>query len=122
MKIFINPGHGGDDPGACGNGLREADVALKIGKRVEDYLRAVGYDVKLFQFDGLEGICFDANNWNADLFVSIHCNAATGTAKGTEPIVRAETKAHGLRIVFRRNLLNRCPLSTEALRCPISTC
>ena len=33
MKIFINPGHGGNDPGACGNGLREADVALNIGKR-----------------------------------------------------------------------------------------
>ena len=49
MKIFINPGHGGNDPGACGNGLREADVVLKIGRRVEGYLRAVGFDVKLFQ-------------------------------------------------------------------------
>ena len=82
MKIFINPGHGGDDPGACGNGLREADVALNIGKRVENYLRAVGYDVKLFQFDGLQEICADCNAWGADLFVSIHCNAGGGT--GTE--------------------------------------
>lgn len=84
MKIFINPGHGGSDPGACGCGLEEADVALKIGKRVENYLKAVGYDVKVFQYDGLGEICNAANDWRADLFVSIHCNAATGTARGTE--------------------------------------
>ena len=88
MKIFINPGHSvnvGEDPGACGNGLREADVALKIGRRVENYLRAVGYEVKVFQYDGLGEICADANSWNADLFVSIHCNAAANElAHGTE--------------------------------------
>ena len=84
MKIFINPGHGGSDCGAVGNGLKERDVALKIGKRVESYLQAVGYDVKLFQYDGLQEICDAANAYGADLFVSIHCNAATGTARGTE--------------------------------------
>ena len=47
MKIFINPEHGGSDCGACGNGLIERDVALKIGKRVENYLQAVGYDVMI---------------------------------------------------------------------------
>ena len=82
MKIFINAGHGGSDPGACGNGLREADVALNIGKLVDKYLKAVGYDTKLFQFDGLQEICDAANDFNADLFVSIHCNAGGGT--GTE--------------------------------------
>lgn len=83
-KIMVNPGHGGNDPGACGNGLREADVALNIGKRVDNYLRAVGYDVKLFQFDGLQEICDAANAWQADLFVSIHCNSFNGHAQGTE--------------------------------------
>ena len=39
MKIFINPGHDPQlDPDTCGNGLREADVFLKIGQRVENYL------------------------------------------------------------------------------------
>lgn len=86
MKIFINPGHDPQlDPGACANGLHEADVALKIGRRVENYLRAVGYEVKLFQYDGLHEICADANAWGADLFVSIHCNAADNlAAHGTE--------------------------------------
>lgn len=84
MKIFLNPGHGGNDPGACGNGLKERDVVLKIGRRVEAYLRAVGYDVKLFQYDGLGEICDDANAFKADLFVSIHCNSFNGKARGTE--------------------------------------
>ncbi len=63
MKIFINPGHGGADTGACGHGLVERDVALNIGRRVESYLRIVGYDVLLFRFDGLQHICDKANNW-----------------------------------------------------------
>ena len=88
MKIFINPGHSvnvGEDHGACYNGLREADICLNIGRRVENYLRAVGCEVKLFQYDGLHEICADANAWNADLFVSIHCNAAENpNAHGTE--------------------------------------
>lgn len=86
MKIFINPGHGGDDCGAVGNGLIERDVALFIGQRVKTYLQAVGYDTKLFQYDGLQAICDEANNWHADLFVSIHCNAFNGKASGTETI------------------------------------
>lgn len=84
-KIFINPGHCvGIDSGACGNGLKEAEVVLNVGKLVEKYLQAVGLVTKVFQYDGLEGICYDSDSWGADLFLSIHCNAATGTAKGTE--------------------------------------
>ena len=112
MKIFINPGHDPNiDPGACANGLREADVVLKIGKRVEGYLRAVGYDAKLFQYDGLGEICFDANAWKADLFVSIHCNAATGSAKGTETFssgVLEQLKAKAGKSIHL-NCAYRCP-------------
>ena len=90
MKIFINPGHCPNaDSGAVGNGLRECDVALNIGRRVEEYLRAVGYDVKLFQYDGLAAICYDANSWGADYFISIHCNAGGG--QGTETFYYSET-------------------------------
>lgn len=86
MKIFINPGHGGSDPGACGNGLREADVTFDIARHVEGYLLAVGYDAKVFQLGGVDGdleqICNESNAWGSDIFVSIHCNAGGGT--GTE--------------------------------------
>ena len=86
MKIFINPGHGGSDPGACYGYLREADVAFNIARHVEGYLQAVGYDAKVFQLGGVDGdlesICDESNAWGADIFVSIHCNAGGGM--GTE--------------------------------------
>ncbi len=86
MKVFINPGHcPGVDSGATGNGLRECDVALKIGKRVQKYLENIGIETKLLQIDGLAAIAAAANKSGADLFVSIHCNsAAVDTAHGTE--------------------------------------
>lgn len=95
MKIFINPGHHpGVDPGACGNNLREADIALRVGKRVKGYLEAVGYEVKLLQTDNLAGespeyenVTGTANNWQAAAFVSIHCNSsANDSARGAETL------------------------------------
>ena len=78
MKIFINAGHKvGKDSGAVGFGITEAEKVLSIGRRVEKYLSAV-------QLDSLQGICDAANSWNADYFVSIHCNAANTKAQGTE--------------------------------------
>lgn len=73
------------DPGACGNGLQEAERCLVISKLVAKYLLAVGYRVSLFQYDGLETICYKENSLNPDVFVSIHCNAAESIqAQGTE--------------------------------------
>ena len=80
MKVFINPGHapnGVPDPGACNSatGLRECDVALSVGKLVEHYLNAVGIETVLLQSDDLYEVCSEANNLEADLFISIHCNS-----------------------------------------------
>ena len=87
MKIFLNPGHcPNSDSGACGFGLTEADIALDIAKRTRDYLKVLDAEVKIFQFDGLAEIVDVANYWNADLFVSIHCNAFNSQARGTETI------------------------------------
>ena len=86
MKVFINPGHEPTlDPGACANGLCEADITLAIGKLVAGYLRDAGCEVKLAQLDGLGEICEASNAWGSDIFVSIHCNAAENVyAHGTE--------------------------------------
>lgn len=97
MKVYINPGHDVDyDSGAVNpnTGLRECDVALKIGRLVKGYLEAAGCECRLLQSDNLYydsqyddrpiAVCDDANNWDADVFVSIHCNAANGNARGTE--------------------------------------
>ena len=97
MKIFINPGHmPGVDSGAVNEtyGVTEADIVKEIGAGVQQYLNRVGYDCMLVQSDNLCGespnytnICASANGWRADLFLSIHCNAAAEEAQGTETLV-----------------------------------
>lgn len=90
MKIFINPGHapgGHPDPGAVNSetGLRECDVALAVGKSAASYLNAAGVETEMLQSDSLAEICEAANGSGADIFVSIHCNAAEmEEANGTE--------------------------------------
>ena len=108
MKIFINPGHCIEaDPGACGNGLEEAEVAMRIGQKLQTRLQNIGLTVKLFQYDGVTGIYQESNAWNADLFVSIHCNAATGTARGIETFY-CEGSAEGKKFasVIQKNLMS----------------
>lgn len=90
MKVFLNPGHapnGHPDPGAVNEetGLRESDVALAVGKSAASYLNAAGVETELLQSDSLYEICEAANDSDADVFVSIHCNAAMAEeANGTE--------------------------------------
>ena len=40
FKLFLDPGHGGSDPGAVGNGLREKDLTLSIALRIRDMLES----------------------------------------------------------------------------------
>lgn len=90
MRVFLNPGHapnGNPDPGAVNaeTGLRECDVVLNVSNAVEKYLNAAGVETELLQSDSLYEICETANMSDADIFVSIHCNAADAEeANGTE--------------------------------------
>lgn len=84
VKIFIDPGHGGHDPGAVANGLQEKHIVLDIAKRIEKLLQAYeGVRVKLSRSDDrfleLTERARLANQWGADYFVSIHINAGGGT-------------------------------------------
>ena len=96
MRIVIDPGHAGRniDPGAVNGstGLQEADVALVISRQVANYLLNVGYEVKLTrteweqeETDDLSYRTALANDWGADIFISLHCNsAANESAEGYE--------------------------------------
>ena len=88
MKVFLNAGHapdGNPDPGACGWGLRECDVAKSVADLVEKHLVAAGVEVAgNLQSDSLEEVVDVSNESEADLFISIHCNACNGNARGTE--------------------------------------
>ena len=97
MRVFINPGHDREqDIGAVNpnTGLRECDVAATIGSLVQTYLETAGCEVQLLQSDNLAGETPDlpcvvdtANTWPADVFVSLHCNADSGCASGTETLI-----------------------------------
>ena len=81
IVVVIDPGHGGEDPGAIGpGGTREKDVVLAIAQRLEALLNAQpGYTARLTRggdyFVDLRGRTMRARQHNADLFVSIHADA-----------------------------------------------
>ena len=79
MKIFLDPGHGGDDNGAFWWGYKEKNINLNISLFLWRALWFRGYEVKLSRSSDmavpLADRCQLANDWGADLFVSIHCDA-----------------------------------------------
>jgi len=80
-KVVIDAGHGGNDPGAIGKyGLKEKDVNLDIAKRLSGFLRAEGVTTVLTRstdkFIPLSTRVNIANRSGAELFISIHSNAA----------------------------------------------
>ena len=88
-KVFLDAGHGGKDPGALGNGLKEKDinlsVTLKVGNILKNHGVNVGYSRTTDVFLELADRASKANNFGADVFVSIHCNAFDDpSAKGVE--------------------------------------
>ena len=80
-RVALDPGHGGVDPGAIGPlGAREKDVALDIAHRAAPLLaRELGISTLLTRDTDvrvpLEERVARANAFQADLFISIHCNA-----------------------------------------------
>ncbi len=86
--IVIDPGHGGKDSGAVGFGLYEKTAVLDTALKVRDLLKKTPFDVQLTRdkdvFIELSDRVAFANKLNADIFVSIHANAATSSATGTE--------------------------------------
>jgi N-acetylmuramoyl-L-alanine amidase len=78
--VFIDPGHGGKDPGAIGlGGVQEKDVILPISQYVAQYLQQQGIQTMMARtsdyFVSLQGRTDMANRAGADLFVSIHANS-----------------------------------------------
>ena len=79
MKLVVDRGHGGVDNGAVGY-VKERTVAVKVGNYMVDYLKK-NYKVDIMETKGTDNLntrCKKANDWGADLFVSIHYNAGKG--------------------------------------------
>ncbi|WP_110954799.1 N-acetylmuramoyl-L-alanine amidase family protein [Anaerosinus massiliensis] len=109
MKICINAGHyPGLDSGAVGTFLQEADVVKNIGEIVCRDLEAVGYEVLFVQENELADITSASNSFGADLFVSIHCNAAANlSAQGTETFCyRQDSEGESLASYIQNQIVN----------------
>jgi N-acetylmuramoyl-L-alanine amidase len=79
MKICIDPGHGGQDRGASFRGVDEADIVLLTGLCLEKLLASGGHEVLLSrsidEYIALSERVKIANNADAAIFISLHCNA-----------------------------------------------
>lgn len=89
-KVVINAGHtasnsGYADHGAVGAYSYEGNITKAIAEIVVEDLAKVGYEALFVQNDNLNTICDISNGFNADVFVSIHCNSSDDSrAHGTE--------------------------------------
>lgn len=98
-RVVLDPGHGGMDPGAVGpSGLREKDVTLDLALRARDRLARSAPGLAVFltrdqdEFLPLASRTAAANQFGADLFVSLHVNAAERAgANGVETYYCSET-------------------------------
>lgn len=102
--VVIDPGHGGDDPGAGYFGATEKaltlKVALRLGKMIREgmpgvrvvYTRTTDKALARTKIEDLQARADIANKAGGDLFISIHINAADdASARGVETLVMGES-------------------------------
>ena len=98
IKVFIDPGHGGSDWGASGNGLKEKDLTLAIARKIQFYLlKYKDVEVKLSRTKdmtlSLKQRTDMANKWGADFLYSVHINAGGG--EGYEDFIHSDLSSSG---------------------------
>lgn len=106
MRICLDPGHGGEDSGAVGPaGAQEKSVVLSVALHLERALVEMGHQPFYTRVDdrylSLPGRCDHANAEGADLFLSIHANAA------------AAAQAHGFEVWTSPGWTPADPWATE---------
>ena len=111
FTVVIDAGHGGKDPGCLGSKAKEKDVALSVALKVGNYIKENMKEVKIIYtrdsdvFVELDERTAIANRNKADLFISVHCNAADNKAVfGSETYTIGMHKTEGnLDVAMREN-------------------
>ena len=103
--VVIDAGHGGHDPGAVANKIREKDINLRAATQLAKILKEKGVDARLTRSTDVylklaERTAF-ANKNNADVFISLHCNSMP---KGKSGVAGFDKDAMNLAIVENREI------------------
>lgn len=110
-RIYLDPGHGGYDPGTYRGSLYEKNLVLTVTNELNLLLKQAGAIVAQSrttdEFVGLYDRAGEANSWRAEAFVSVHVNSAGSTsAQGTETWYwRTDNDSGVLAGALQRNLL-----------------
>lgn len=109
-RIFLDPGHGGEDAGTTHGSFKEKDIVLKFANLAADELRRHGFEVSFSRtrdvFLPLDIRTKIAEKWKADIFISIHVNSSTHAgAHGTETYILSQeaTDAEARKLALLEN-------------------
>lgn len=130
-KIWLDAGHSSKFPGASGNGLKEDQYVLEITSMLGDALENLGFQVGYSRQDGnpcsnaisngqdLTNRCNAANQYKADLFISIHNNSSsTGSGNGIETLVYSEKCKEAIEIaqIVQKKLIQTTKLRDRGVK------
>jgi len=100
--IALDAGHGGTTPGAVSGGCEEKVLNLDVIMKLNNILKAQGYDTYLTrdkdEYVSLSERADSANVLKANIFISVHNNSFTSSAKGTETLYNSQAKEQGKRL------------------------
>lgn len=119
--VYLDPGHGGYDPGSNGNGIVEKELNLKIALKLRDKLEGMGIVVKMSRdtdkFVSLQDIANGANSAMPDVFVSIHQNSFTSSeANGIETYWYNDKNSDSLASSIQSLLINNTGANNRGVK------
>lgn len=127
-RVFLDPGHNYSeyDTGATGYGVREQDVSFLIASKIKQQLEPFGVSVKMSRntlrdnvgsgtvSSSLSARARMSNDWRADAFVSIHCNAGGGT--GTETFSKCNDSSDALAKAIQESIVKATRLKDRGVK------
>ncbi len=110
MRICIDTGHGGKDPGAVNGRYQEDDIGLAIALLAKQGFVRKGHKVVMTRgndkYVDLKTRCKIANNFKADLFISIHLNSSADKQAGGTEVLYKSQKGRGVAARVQKSLVN----------------